>query len=149
MTKITARDIQVFVAGVLAYIGFESLVWTPDAIIHSHSSFAAVSFIVGVIALPLAVGIVAGSRRAILWTQVICWLCIIQDVVSIFVFVLAKFGISLRVAHMTLYRSIGSLLTLSALLLLIALSRSKRFGGDRTPNTALEPTATAPSILNR
>ena len=127
MSKISARDIQVFVGGVLAYFGFQSLVWTPYEVIHSRDEFAAVSFIVGVVGLLLGIAIVAGNTRALFWTQIFLWLCIVQDVIGICVFVFGRFGISLKVPHMSLYQSIASFLTLSALLGLIAWSRSKRF----------------------
>jgi hypothetical protein len=123
MSKLSARDIQVFVAGALAYLGFDSLLIGADGLIRSRADIALTGLIVGVVALALGVAIIAGSKRALLWVQIFLWLALIQDIVSICVFVFRKFGISLNLAHMSLYRATSSLLELSALLLLIAWSR--------------------------
>jgi hypothetical protein len=136
MRKPSARIIQVFVAGALAYLGFDSTLLGFYGLVHSQGDMAVTGFIVGPMVLLVGVAIVAGSVRALLWAQIILWLCLIQDVISICVFVFRKFGISLHVPHMSLYYSISSLIELSALLLLIAWSRSRRF---RTPNNSLEP----------
>ena len=123
MSKLSARDIQIFVAGALAFLGFDSIVLGTNALIHSLIGHAVSDFIVGGMVLLLGVAIFAGNMRAIRWVQVFLWLGIIQDVISIWVFAFRKFG----VPHMTLYQAISSLLELSALLCLIALSRSRRF----------------------
>jgi heme A synthase len=144
MNKLTSRDIQVFVAGAFAYCGFDSLLWSPDVLAHSHDLLAFTDFVGGVIGLVLAGAVIAGRMRALRWMQVFLWLDVIQYVATICVFILSKYGISVPLAHGSLYQAIHGIFTVSALLCLIAWSRSKRFRGDGTPNTALEPTPTAP-----
>ena len=144
MSKLSARNIQIFVAGAFAYLGLDSLLLGINAVIHSLGGIAATDFIVGAAVLVIGVAILAGSGRALLWAQIVLWLTIIQDIISICVFVFGRFGISLHVAHMSLYRAISSLIEMSALLFLIVWSRSKHLQDSGTPNTALEPTPTAP-----
>jgi hypothetical protein len=141
MSKISSRNIQVFVAGVLAYLGFDALVQMPFAFFHSQDVLGFSDIVSGFIAIALAGGIVVGSMRALRWLQIILWLGLIVDFITIFMLVS---GISRNVWHVSLYRVISSFLTLLALLCLIAWSRSKRFRADGTPNTTLEPTPTAP-----
>jgi hypothetical protein len=135
MSKLSARDIQVFVAGVFACLGFDALIQTPFALRNSQDILGFSDIISAGVAVVLAVGIIAGSMRALHWAQFILWFGLVVDGITICVLVFKKFGISLNVGHISLYRVTSSFLTLLALLCLIAWSRSKRFRGDRTPNT--------------
>lgn len=123
MCKLSARDIQVFVAGALAYLGFDALIQMPFAFLNSEGNLAFADIAGGSIGIVLAVGIIAGSMRALRWLQIYLWISLLVDVVTICVLVS---GIS-NVWHIGLHTVTSGFLTVSALLCLITWSRSKQF----------------------
>jgi hypothetical protein len=127
MRNISRRDIQVFVAGTLACLGFQALVWAPYEILYSRDSILVIASLIAGSGLFLGIGIVLGSMRALRWAQILLWLGLLLDVISVCVLVLGRFGMSPKVPHMSLYRSISSVLTLSVLLWMLLWSQSKRF----------------------
>jgi hypothetical protein len=140
MSKISARGIQIFVAGTLAYTGFQSFVWTFYVVGFTQSDFGATvisSF--PVFGLLIAVVMLIGKERAILWAL-------------IYLLIYTLFGVGGTIAEIIssshalpreylIWRFISDSLAPTILFLLLLWSRSQRF--RRTPNTALEPTATA------
>jgi Na+-driven multidrug efflux pump len=127
MSKISARDIQIFVAGVLAYLGFQSLVWIPYEVVYSQDSLRIIASIVAGVGLLLGVGIVAGNIRALRWAQIFLLVCVLGAVVNICLSVFETYHVFQKAPHMSLYRSIFDFLTNVILLWLLVWSRSKRF----------------------
>jgi hypothetical protein len=135
MRKISARDIQVFVAGVIAYIGFHFLggaAYFRDT--HTQVGGVVAIFIIGAVSVLLGLSIAAGNMRALRWAQVILWLVLAVNVSGIVAFVLEQVGIPAfghghpdipKKSPITLYNNISYVLTSGILLLLIARSRSK------------------------
>ena len=145
--KISARDIQVFVAGALALLGTRALLQLPsyffgpvhDAAWHDllfYSLSAALDLLLGL-------AMFFGRRWAILLTQIWLWLTLALSIVTA-VRAAVVSGTAKALSYHLLWTVLSDLVIFIALLLLIHLSRSKRFQVDRTPNTALEPTPTAP-----
>jgi len=81
MSKITARDVQVFVAGAFALWGFRALIWLPSNFLLPIQDFTwftrIVSIVVVGLALPLGLAILLGSKRAVLLTKINLWLVLI------------------------------------------------------------------------
>jgi hypothetical protein len=134
--KISARDIQVFVAGALALLGTQALLQLPsyffgpvhDAAWHDllfYSLSAALDLVLGL-------AVFFGRRWAILLTQIWLSLTLALSIVSA---VRAVVSGTDKVLRYHLLWTVWSGLVISiALLLLIHLSRSQRFQVDRTPN---------------
>ena len=71
MSKISARGIQILVAGTLVYTGFQSFVWTFYVVGFAQSSgWATAVSSFPVLGLLIAVGMLIGKERAILWAQI-------------------------------------------------------------------------------
>ena len=81
MSKITAREVQVFVAGTFALWGFRALIWLPSDFLLPIQNFTwftrIVSAVVVGLALPLGLAVFFGSKRAILLTKIYLWLVLI------------------------------------------------------------------------
>ena len=135
--KISARDIQLLVAGALALTGFRALIWLPYYFTVSLDSVRIIAGVVTGVALPIGIGILQSRTWAILAAQIYLWLVILSACVTVPIFchfVPAKAG-------RMLWSSVPELLVSIILLALIYWSRSRRF---HPPNTALEPTGTGP-----
>jgi len=143
--KISARDIQVFVAGALALLGIRALFYLPyyfAAPVHNTALIGRLIFSLSAgLDLPLGLAMFFGKRWAILLAQI--WLCL-SLAYSIFITFLILFHSGLSKALSYIWAVSPDSVICILLLLLIQLSRSKKFQVDRTPNTALEPTPTAP-----
>ena len=145
MNKLSARDLQVFVAGALALWGFRALIWLPYDFLAPIQSFVwftriASAVVVG-LALPLGVAIFVGNKRAILLTKIYLWLVLIVGVIDMLILV-GQWGILGSKALTFIERLAPDMLVCIVLLWLLC---SRRF--RQTPNNALQPTATAPSAL--
>jgi hypothetical protein len=127
MRKISARDIQIFVAGVLAYLGFQSLVWIPYEVVYAQDSIHIIASIVAGVGLLLGAGIVAGNIRALRWAQIFLSVCVLGAAVNICLSVFEMNHVLQKAPHMSLYRSIFDFLTNVILLWLLVWSRSKHF----------------------
>lgn len=136
--KISARDIQVFVAGALALLGTQALLQLPayffgpapasdwyDLLFYSLSA-----------ALDLLLGLAVffGRRWAILLTQIWLWLTLALSIVSA-VRTAGDSGPNKPLSYILLWTVWSALVIFIALLLLIHLSRSQRFQVDRTSST--------------
>jgi len=139
MSKITTREVQVFVAGAMALWGFRVLIWLPsEFFVPTHNFFWFVRIVSSVItglALPLGVAILVGRPRAIRLTQIYLWLFLVIGFIDMIGFLVPLGSKALR------YIAAISPDMLVCIVLLWLLS-SRRF--RQTPNTALEPTPTAP-----
>lgn len=125
--KISARDIQVLVAGAFAYQGFQALIWLPHELQHSRFAWAGAALLAGIVGLLVAIGLLFENPRAIRWTLAILWVCTIVDVVDVGLGLLAKVGVSLKVSPFGLYQNAAYLVTFATLLGLMLWSRSSRF----------------------
>ena len=135
--KISARDIQLLVAGAFASTGFFALVTVPYYIFPALNGFQILSHIITGIELLLGIGIFVSYSRAVLFSQIYLWILLIGDIAAIPVFYQV---FPSKASHMLLNLAPGTLLGV-ILLALLYWSRSRRF---HPPNTALEPTPTAP-----
>jgi hypothetical protein len=138
--KISARDIQVFVAGALALLGTQALLQLPSYFFGRApaSDWFDLLFYSLSAALDLLLGLAVffGRRRAILVTQIWLWLTL---AFSIIMAVRAVLGTNKTLTYILFWTALSYSVIFIALLLLIYLSRSQRFqGAGRTP-TALEP----------
>jgi hypothetical protein len=126
MSKISARGIQIFVAGTLAYTGFQAFVWTFYVVGFTQSSVwatAVSSF--PVLGLLIAVAMLIEKQGAILWAQ-------------IYLFSYGLLGVGGTIAESLsapqalprvffIWRVISALLAPTILLGLLLWSRSERF----------------------
>ena len=150
--KISARDIQVFVAGALALLGTQALLQLPSYFFgpaHASAWYDLLFYSLSA-ALDLVLGLAVffGRRWAILLTQIWLWLTLALSIVSAVRAVVVS-GPNKVLSYILLWTVWSGLVISIALLLLIQLSRLQRFQVDRTPNTALEPTPSAPSDLTK
>jgi hypothetical protein len=123
MSRISARDLQVFVAGVISYLGFYFL--TTAAYIRdtpTQASDVVRNLIIGAVCLLFGLSIAAGNMRALRWVQGFLWLILIVKSFSIF-----PNPNMPKKSPISLYNNISNFVTCGALLWLIAWSRSKRF----------------------
>ena len=111
------------VAGAFALMGFYAFYWLPYYIFTARDLGQIISHIITTLALPLGIGIVLGSARAIILTRIYLWLEIICGCIAIpaFYFVVPK-----QAMHL-IWQS-GPDLAISIILLsLIIWSGSRRF----------------------
>ena len=126
MKKISARDIQLLVAGAFALMGFRALIWLPYYFVTSADLVRIINTTVTGLALPLGIGILLGRVSAIPVARIYLWLVVISGCIVIptfWYFAPEKGGrIALRFAP--------ELLVAIVLLGLIFWSRSRRFNHD-------------------
>jgi hypothetical protein len=127
MKKISARDIQVFVAGAFALWGFRTLIWLPSYLFVTPHNVMWVCRIVGSLltslSLPLGVAIFLGKKRAIRLTQIYLWLVLVLGFID-----MVGIGVPLGSKALKFIGAIApDMLVCIVLLWLISLSRSRRF----------------------
>jgi hypothetical protein len=125
--KISARDIQVFVAGVFAYQGFQALIWMPHEFQHSRFGWAGAALLGGILGLFVGIGLLFEKPHSIRLALAILWFCTILDAVEVCLGILAKLGVLSKVSPFGLYQNAAYLVTFAALLGLMLWSRSSRF----------------------
>jgi hypothetical protein len=129
--KISARDIQVFVAGALALLGARALLYLPyyfDAPVHNAAWIGRMIFSLSAgLDLPLGLAIFFGKRWAILLTQIWLWLSLAY---SIFITFLIFFVSGLPKALSYIGTVLPDSFIFIVLLLLIWLSQSKKFRNE-------------------
>ena len=125
--KISARDIQVFVAGVFAYQGFQALIWMPHEFQRSRFGWASAALLAGILGLLVGIGLLFEKPRAIRWTLAILWFFTILDAIEVGLGLLAKLGVSSKISPFGLYQNAAYLVTFAVLLGLMLWSRSSRF----------------------
>ena len=138
--KISARDIQVFVAGALALLGTQALLQLPSYFFGPApaSAWYDLLFYSLSAALDLLLGLAVffGRRWAILLTQIWLWLTLALSIVTA-VHAAVVPGTNKALSYILLWTVSSDLVIFIALLLLIHLSRSQRFQVNRTPNTEI------------
>jgi hypothetical protein len=126
--KISARDIQVFVAGALALLGIRALLYLPyyfAALEHNAAWVGRLIFSLSAgLDLPLGLVIFFGKRWALLLTQIWLWLSLAY---SIFITFLIFSVSGLPKALSYIWTVSPDSVIFIVLLLLIWLSQSKKF----------------------
>ena len=126
--KISARDIQVFVAGALALLGIRALLYLPYYFAAPVHNVAWVGHLIGSctagLDLPLGLAMFFGKRLAILLTQIWLWLSVVLSIVCGVYFAMIL-GSSKALSYISTISP--DLIIQIALLWLIWLSRSKTF----------------------
>jgi hypothetical protein len=133
--KISARDIQVFIAGALVLLGLQALLQLPSYFFgpaHASGWYDLLVYALSA-ALDLLLGLAVffGRRRAILLTQIWLWLALALSMVSAVRAVVVS-GTNKVMSYVLLWTVWSGLVICIALLFLIYLSRSQRFQVDRT-----------------
>jgi hypothetical protein len=123
MSKLSSRDIQMFVAGAFAVAGFLDFYWLPYYIFAKPNTYESFSHGVAALALPLGIGIFLDSARAMLLTQIYLWLEVIAACVAI---LLVRFMPTPSPLHLS-WRNGSDMIIKMVLLGLIIWSRSNRF----------------------
>jgi hypothetical protein len=135
--KISARDIQVFVAGALALLGARALLQLPSyffvPVDHAARYDLLLYSLSGALDLLLGLAVFFGRRWAILLTQIWLWLTLALSIVTA-VRAPVVSGTNKVLSSILLWTVSSDLVIFIALLLLIHLSRSQRFQVNRTPN---------------
>ena len=128
--KISARDIQVFVAGALALLGTQALLQLPSYFFGPApaSAWYDLLFYSLSAALDLLLGLAVffGRRWAILLTQIWLWLTLALSIVSAVCAIVIS-GPNKVLSYILLWTVWSGLVISIALLLLIHLSRSQKF----------------------
>jgi hypothetical protein len=114
-----------FVAGVFALMGFYGAYWLPYYIF-TRDTLQILSHLLIALALPLGIGVLLGSARALLFTQIYLWAEIILGFIAIPVIC---FIYPSEAVYM-IWRSGPSILICLMLLGLLIWSRSKRFNNE-------------------
>jgi Ca2+/Na+ antiporter len=140
MKHITSKHIQMFVAGALAFIGLHALILLPHYLAASQSVALIFGYIFTSIGLLIGIAMLFGSARVFWWAAVYLLLAITDGLVPVFFAVFHPWSVR---AHLGWW-NVSDLLTPTLLLALLVWSRFMRSRENRTPNTALEPTPTAP-----
>ena len=123
MKNISARNIQLFVAGALALTGFRALIWLPYYMTVSRDSVLIVGAIITGLALPIGIGIFKGRTASILLAQIYLSLVLIAGCIAIPV---VWHFFPEKVGRMT-FSGVPELLIIVVLLALIFWSNSPRF----------------------
>ena len=133
--KISARDIQVFVAGALALLGTQALFQLPSYFFGPAHASAWYDLLVyslsAALDLLLGLAVFFGRRWAILLTEIWLWLTLAVSIVTAVRAAVAS-GTNKALSYILLWAVWSGLVISIALLFLIHLSRSQRFQGDRT-----------------
>jgi hypothetical protein len=128
MRTITARDIQVFVAGALASGGFHALISLVYNIRHGWNARDAFAWAMVGLLLPLGIGVLLRSQFALFLTQIYLWIVAVGGIIAFVVSDLLQLG-AFRIQFLGAYAvGIGLDCVLLALLLW---SKSGRFADAR------------------
>jgi hypothetical protein len=124
--KISARDIQLFIAGALALTGFYSLCWLLEYSASSSDGARIFQHVIGVLLLALGIGIFVGSARAVLIALIVLWIDVIGGFTGI---PLYCYLVPTKAMH-TIWTQAPEMLANVILLGLMIWSRSRRFRHD-------------------
>jgi hypothetical protein len=128
MRTITARDIQVFVAGALASAGFHAVISLVYNIGHGWNAREVFAWAMVGLLLPLGIGILLRNHLALLLTQIYLWIVVIGGIIAPVVSGLLQLG-AFRIRFLGAYAAgVGLDCVLLALLLW---SKSGRFADAR------------------
>ena len=121
--KISARDIQLFVAWAFSLTGFFALFWLFYYLFYVRDGVAVFSHLIAGLALPLGIGILIGRPRALLWTEAYLWVAVILGLICIPIYC---YIVPAKAWHVV-WKETPDMLTSIAFLGLIIWSRSRRF----------------------
>jgi hypothetical protein len=124
MNKLSAKSIQTFVAGALAYMGFHALVWFPYYLIFSKNFILVGDSIFAGLALLIGLAMFIGSTHSIRWAYIYLWFSIASALGMICISAFQLLGSGGERLH---WGDVSSLLAPAVLLLLLVWSHSKRF----------------------
>jgi hypothetical protein len=128
MSKISARDIQTFVAGAMALNGFHSLFWAFSYCFYPRD-FEQISIqLLYALVLPLGIGIFMGRAWAIRLTVIYYWIIVFSTFTAVPIFCFSNPAMAKTVIWYSAYDLLISIFVLG----LISWSRSRRF---QMPNT--------------
>jgi len=137
MSKITARDVQVFVAGALTSVGFHALIRVGYNVMIAWNARDATAWAMVGLLFPFGIGVLLGSALALRLAQIYLWIqvCAGFAVIAGGAFNLETFRVPFPGAY-----ALGVVLD-TILLALLLWSKSRRFAPRTTPNQSLESTA--------
>jgi hypothetical protein len=135
--KIFKEQIQMFVAGALALMGFTGLFWMPYYLIHTEYLEAILCSAMGGLALRIGIAMLCGNAQAAFWAKIYLFYCIFNAVAMISLHAFSVAGTQ----GYSWWRSASELLHPAILLGLLFWSQSQRFHAK--PESTLEPTAIA------
>ena len=122
MNKISAKSIQIFIAGALALIGFHAIIRAPYFLANSNH-IALASDIFECFGLLIGIAMLFGNARAIWWAQIFLLLGIGESFVPIFFSIFHVFSLRANLS----FGSVANFLTPAILFGLLLWSHSKRF----------------------
>ncbi len=125
MSKLSTRDIQLFVAGAIALMGFRALIGLPYYFTTTTPMIGVrlVSSLITALALPIGIALLLERASAVLFAQIYLWVIVISGCIVIPVFYYFLPGQSGRF----LWSTVPELLVAGVLLALIFWSRSRSF----------------------
>jgi len=121
--KLSARDIQVFVAGALALPGFHSLLWAPYYVIYSQYLLVATGMLFAAVAFLIGLALLFNYAHAVFWAQIYLLLEVIGSLVMLGSYAFAFFP---KWPHLSWWQMVSNLLAPVILLGLLLWSRSLR-----------------------
>lgn len=92
MKKLSARDVQIFVAGALALTGFQALIkvarYFVDYVgqLESLPRGTVIGLVIEGLALPLGINILVGSTEALRWTRIFLRFWVFAGLLSLLVY---------------------------------------------------------------
>jgi hypothetical protein len=136
MSKLSSQEIQMFVAGVLALMGFYGLYWLPYFIFMARDTVQILSHVGTALALPLGIGMFMGSARAVLLARIYLWLEVILGMVCV---PIICFELPSRAIQLV-WQSGPDFVISAVLLVLILWSRLSKFRHDEASLHEVPPT---------
>ena len=124
MKNVSAKNIQMFVAGALALTGFRELFWLPYYLAVSKDFHLVTGSILSGLSLLIGISIFVGNPRAILWAKIYLGLNIVVFAVIFLIFPLLH-----KTQNFDLKSALG-FATVFILYLLLVWSTSKRFSDN-------------------
>jgi hypothetical protein len=125
MRRLTARDIQVFVAGALALDGLHALIRLPYYLTLGGDVGRLIASVVGGLALPLGIGILMESALALRLTQIYLWVGATAGCIALLSGAAVLRLAILRIPFVQSYTV--DFLIVAILLVLLVWSKSRRF----------------------
>ena len=83
-----AKRVQAFVAGGLTIVGFRALAWVPHCLLVEKDSVLFLAYLITGLGLPLGIGILLGSSRALHLTKIYLGLGVTMAIASLLIDVL-------------------------------------------------------------
>jgi hypothetical protein len=129
MIKLSAREIQLFVAGALALLGATALMRIPFYYVEALPlvGFRTVPSVIAGLALPVGIAILLGNQSAVLVARIYLWVILVAKCIAVpasyYIYPDRAEGTALRNAAL---RSLPEVLVVAVLLVLVTGSCSRR-----------------------